>query len=643
MRVVLFTGGRGSEALAQLLGGDPRVHLTLAINGYDDGASTGEVRRFLVDALGPSDFRKNASRFARMYASCDARLIDFLDARLPAQAAADALRARVMEAPTETAATSLRAFLDEYDLRRMPLRFEDASVGNFVFAGCYLRAGRRFNDAIDRYCALVGLPPGLVENVTDGANAVLVALDADGRVLGSEEEIVDARRRNRIAEIFLIDRVLDEAVRERLARLGPDARRETLLRLSIKPGLNARLTQAIATADLIVYAPGTQHSSLFPSYLTAGLGPAIAANVRATKLFVTNLQVDAEIAGSTAVELIDRAVFYLRDKGRLPIPAPFLFTHYLLNDPAGSGVDKPYVPLGRLESLEDPRLVRIANFEAGTTGRHDARKVLAPYIEGFVARAAGGQRIAVLLGETRSLNKVSQTLLEMVRGGILEARNTIAVFHHAEADIDPDLQRHLQFPVRRLEAPEAAGGDRQLRSHLEEGAFQYLALFDSSGMYNGEDLAALVSHLTSGRLDAVWGSRRLSIRDIQESIRLRYRDKFFRGTVSAAGSQVLSLQCLFLFGRYVSDTLSGARAVRARDALGVPCRLTDRLVNQHLLVSLLGRRAEILELPVQFVAIGPDQVRRTTVLDGLRSIAIGVSGRWSRRSVPRGNQAESTR
>jgi hypothetical protein len=43
------------------------------------------------------------------------------------------------------------------------------------------------------------------------------------------------------------------------------------------------------------------------------------------------------------------------------------------------------------------------------------------------------------------------------------------------------------------------------------------------------------------------------------------------------------------------------------------------------------------------VAIGPDQVRRTTVLDGLRSIAIGVSGRWSRRSVPRGNQAESTR
>ena len=32
----------------------------------------------------------------------------------------------------------------------------------------------------------------------------------------------------------------------------------------------------MAEADLIVYAPGTQHSSLFPSYLTHGLSTALA-------------------------------------------------------------------------------------------------------------------------------------------------------------------------------------------------------------------------------------------------------------------------------------------------------------------------------------------------------------------------------
>ena len=61
---MLFSGGRGSGALARQLVARPGVSLTVAINGYDDGASTGAVRRFLGDSLGPSDFRKNASRLA---------------------------------------------------------------------------------------------------------------------------------------------------------------------------------------------------------------------------------------------------------------------------------------------------------------------------------------------------------------------------------------------------------------------------------------------------------------------------------------------------------------------------------------------------------------------------------------------------
>ena len=64
LQVVLFSGGRGSGALTRELIASPAIDLTVAINGYDDGASTGEVRRFLGDSLGPSDFRKNASAIA---------------------------------------------------------------------------------------------------------------------------------------------------------------------------------------------------------------------------------------------------------------------------------------------------------------------------------------------------------------------------------------------------------------------------------------------------------------------------------------------------------------------------------------------------------------------------------------------------
>src|SRR6187455_2248068 len=115
VRVVLFSGGRGSSVLSKQLVNDPRIQLTLAINGYDDGASTGEVRRFLGDSLGPSDFRKNASRLALELGTCPPSLVEMLDARLPdglsGTEAVAAVRQRSAGVPA--AADRLEAFILE--------------------------------------------------------------------------------------------------------------------------------------------------------------------------------------------------------------------------------------------------------------------------------------------------------------------------------------------------------------------------------------------------------------------------------------------------------------------------------------------------------------------------------------------------
>jgi 2-phospho-L-lactate transferase/gluconeogenesis factor (CofD/UPF0052 family) len=644
LRIVLFSGGRGSGALAELVATDPRIALTIAINGYDDGASTGEVRRFLGDALGPSDFRKNASRLAHLRKTCAPALIELLDRRLPQGATDEDIRQLIasleagagggsMSTIDEPArlltASRLRGFDAAFRQRGTPLSFGGAAVGNFVFAGAFLEHGRDFNAAVDDYGALVGLPSGLIENVTNGANAFLVALDNDDRLLGSEEEIVDAKRHNRVSEIFLIDRPLDADERARLGALPADEIRDALAGRAVTPQINARLVDALSSAHLIIYAPGTQHSSLFPSYLTPGLSEAIAANLEAVKLLVTNIQTDAEITGSSAVDLVDRAVFYLREKGRRQIPAPCLITHYLLNDPARADTVSPYVPLGRLDSLEDPRLVRVGNYEAGESGRHDAAKVLAPFIQRFVARERSVQRVAVVLCDTRSANKIAQTMLEMVRGGIRELKVDLTVFHASDSIMDEELVRRLPFRLRRVADAEDEL-DREVRAALTAGDFDYVILFDSSGMYNGEDVAGLATHLTLGRLDAVWGSRRLSVRDIEESYRLKYEKKAMLGAISRAGSHLLSLLYLGLYGRYISDTLSQARAIRASDALALKAPLTSKLANQYLLPSLLRRQAEMLEIPVQFFAISPERVRRTSILDGLRAVGVAVAERLKR-------------
>jgi hypothetical protein len=300
-----------------------------------------------------------------------------------------------------------------------------------------------------------------------------------------------------------------------------------------------------------------------------------------------------------------------------------------VNDPKESASESPYVPLGRLESLEDPRLIRVANYEEGMSGRHDAAKILGPFVESFLARWHATKKVAVLLYEASTTNKVVQSVLEMVRAGIRDLPLTLTVFHDGPSDLDPAFGAECGFPIRRL-AGDAAARDAALRAALEDERFDYVVLFESSGMYNGEDVSALASHLTPGRLDAVWGSRRLSVRDIQASYRLRYRHRAVLGAISYLGSHALSLLYLGLYGRYVSDTLSAARAVRVDDVLRVPGLLTDKQTNQHLLSVLLRRKAEMFEVPVQFFAISPQQVRRTSPFDGLQALAVVLRGRMRR-------------
>jgi 2-phospho-L-lactate transferase/gluconeogenesis factor (CofD/UPF0052 family) len=625
LSVVVFSGGRGSSVLSKELIAHRDLVVTLAINGYDDGMSTGEVRRFLGDALGPSDFRKNASHLARALRTSDEGTIELLDRRLPSPCPRDEALA-ILRAVRGLAGERINRFAQEVTASATPFDFSDCAIGNIVFAGAFLINGRDFNKAVDDYCGLLNLPVGMVENVSDGTNAYLVALDPDNRLLASEADIVDANQKNRIKDIFLIDRRPTDDDRRGLASMPEDAILRWLEERRQRVPVNPRLVERLACADLVVYSPGTQHSSLFPSYLTEGLSAAVAGNLRALKLLITNIQADAELTGTSAVEIVDRAIYYMRDKGRLPISTPFLITHYLFNDPRRSPDEAPYVPLGRLDSLEDPRLVRIGNYEDGITGRHDPAKVLTPFLEAYLTEPRR-QRVAVWLADSGSRSKVSQTLLEMVRAGIPDLPLELTVFYGGGVEeLDTTLTRGFPFAIRWL------GADASSESRFREivaGGFDYALLFESSGMYNGEDVVNIAAPLAVGRLDAVWGSRRLSLRDIEASLRVRYRHTPGLRFASTLGSHLLSAAYLMLYGRYISDTLSGVRAVRAA-YLSLPgVRLDDKLLNQRLLSALLTERAEILETPVRFYAMSPARVRRTSVADGVQALTRILAWRLS--------------
>src|SRR4029078_4887584 len=90
----------------------------------------------------------------------------------------------------------------------------------------------------------------------------------------------------------------------------------------------------------------------------------------------------------------------------------------------------------------------------------------------------------------------------MVRGGIGDQAVDVTAFVDVgTASLDRQFIATLPFDVRDWDNATGAKA-------LLDGGFEYVALFESSGMYNGEDVPWLISHLT-GRPAAGWGSLRL--------------------------------------------------------------------------------------------------------------------------------------
>ncbi|GII05583.1 2-phospho-L-lactate transferase CofD family protein [Planobispora takensis] len=366
--VALFGGGRGGAGIARELLRAPGIDLSVVINGYDNGLSTGALRRYLPGMLGPSDFRKNLllhldgadPRQAAMIAILEHRLppgatrrdlSDLIDAlAFPSEGGRQEFAAcwpltvhrRFAALPPRARAAIVRdltVFRHRLDSRPDGLDLADCALGNLVFAGAYLRLGGDFNAAI-RSCAETFESPARLVNVTGGENAFLVALRRDGRILADEADIVAPQDGAAIAGLFLMREPLSPRRRAELEAMPAERRRRALARGGAGVSLSLQARDAIGHADLVVYGPGTPHSSLLPSYLTPGIADAIAASRAGAKVFVVNLRDDHDVRGLNAADLVDLTLSYLGD----PRNERRTVTHVLCHRPATPTAGTPQPP-----------------------------------------------------------------------------------------------------------------------------------------------------------------------------------------------------------------------------------------------------------------------------------------------------------
>ncbi len=400
LNVVILNGGRGAAAVIPALLSRHGLYVTSVVNAYDDGKSTGEIRRFF-GMLGPSDIRKvqelmlpqddpdykaNLQLFQyRFPEDCNrdevlAHLRHFADG-----GQVDLVGASVQRAQVRIALQSfVQEFLDGLTaIERVTgeeFSFKDCSIMNCLYAGAFLAFNRNIEQAtlfIDRLFKLRGtvLPTSIEDKK-------LVALRENGQMLYSEAEIVELRSNVRVERIYLLDKLLDK---DRFEKLTTDDKRYYLERHHCFVGISPGVKLALQQADIIIYSAGTQHSSLYPTYMTAGLAQAIADNHSAYKVFVTNIGADYETPSYKASDYIRGAHRYLNLADERDYDMRELFDAVLINE-SSLKADETYVEYDEegFADIDVPRVID-AYESIDSPGKHDGQAVVQSILDLYEA------------------------------------------------------------------------------------------------------------------------------------------------------------------------------------------------------------------------------------------------------------------
>jgi choline kinase/2-phospho-L-lactate transferase/gluconeogenesis factor (CofD/UPF0052 family) len=302
MIITLISGGSGSENIQRgLYKINKNISINIIINGYDDGNSTGILRKLFRNTLGISDFRKNqVLEYNLIYGNN--HIYKILNNRFTCaygEAAREAREAReyLLKLINDIEDDDIRTFLitnTEYFFNleeSKQIIYEDFNYMNIIY--CALLHQNDFN--IITVCNIIKKLLGLKNNiyVNSHENLILQGITANNRILLNEESIVNFND--------VSDKIIDIKFQNDFEN---DFQNDKL------PVLNSEAAQLLRDSDIILLSCGTQFSSLIPTYKTE-LFDYTFKQSNARKYLVLNCDYDKDIVNYTGDELLDKIGEYI--------------------------------------------------------------------------------------------------------------------------------------------------------------------------------------------------------------------------------------------------------------------------------------------------------------------------------------------
>jgi len=612
MNIVMFCGGRGATTIIESLVRQTNSNITLLINCYDNGLSTGRIRKHIEGLLGPSDFRKNLTTLLSVLNQ--KYLANFLEYRISnLDPGLETLESKLIKSfdlnlsyinasQWNLISESLNAF-EQYNLGiKSIFDYEDCAIGNLVIAGCFLQNNRDINETFSTLCKnlIGGELKYRILNITDGSNLYLFAKSLSQKWILSEEGIVDNPEKLRISEVFLAQYPLKDAI---------EAADESI---RILPEPNLEALKAIQLADIIIYAPGTPASSLFPTYLTNGVAQTIEENFRATKLFISNINPDRDDPQGTILSRFNGTIFHLNQYGRHDYKE--LIDTVFMNLEDQKATDEILNHSPQIHFIRDNWL----NLNGQHLGAAVVRQLDKLTQSTFKINPGFISIVIPILNERNTIEETLQLLSQELSK--INYGYEILLVDGGSRDGTLETINKIKNEEITLINSEHKGRGGACRTGISKSRGDVIGIFHADLEYNVAGFIKCLELNLSGKSKATIGIRVSKTRNLRHQIRNVYVNQKIMGTFSYWCVIAVSMMALIKMHRFFLDPLSGVKIFSKSDIEDLTFKRNGLDFEIELLQYLTEKEIEILEIPIDYVPRTKKNGKKTTVLKGLQAL-----------------------
>ena len=399
-----------------------------------------------------------------------------------------------------------------------------------------------------------------------------------------------------------------------------------LKNLSVVPKINFETKSIIQQADIIIYGPGTQFSSLFPSYLTKDLKNFIQKS-KAVKFLVTNIFLDNDILNETVESIVQKFHYFFNNKNLTNNNR--LVNYYLVNK-----FDREDINLSKKDNYllyNNKKNYVLLDWEKGA-GLHYpnwlAKKIFDLSKKSFLSKKLKKSVVSIVVPSLNEKDYIDKVLRKLTNLQINTFNLVIELIVIDGGSNDGTIEIIKKYKNIKFYTLANAQKGEVIKLGIEKSKGDVIVLFPSDNEYDVSDIEKVITPIMLGQSNIVYGSRMIKCLNLDDQLGKIYKNNYLGMLLSKYGGKLINLFILFFFNKSISDPFTSVKAFDANLLKKLTLNQKGFAIDFEIFVKLNKNKNFFLEVPVLFNPRQNNKGKKMTVGQGIKCLMYLIFNRF---------------